>query len=98
MEEPPAESARGYESSQRSDYTADRLHREAPDQYEAVRSGEKSLNAAAVEAGIRPRRLSVRLDDPLSIARSLHRNMPPEDFADLVTEAQQLLVHRDDDP
>lgn len=78
---------------------ADRLAREAPDKYEAVKSGELSINGAAVLAGIKPRRISVRLDDPVSIARSLHRNLPAEDFADLATEVQQLLlVHRDDDP
>lgn len=45
---------------------AQRLAREAPAEYEAVRRGEKSIHAAAVSAGIRRRRVSVRLDDAAS--------------------------------
>jgi hypothetical protein len=56
-----------------SDYTAERLAREAPEQYEAVKKGELSLHAAAVRAGIRRRRISVPVDDPVSIANSLER-------------------------
>lgn len=57
---------------------ADRLAREAPDEYEAVKRGEKTIHAAAVAAGIRRRRMSVRLDDPESAARTLCKHMPPE--------------------
>lgn len=63
--------------------TADRLARDAPDEYEAVRRGEKTINAAARAAGIRPHRISVRLDRPDSIARSLRRHMPPAQLAEL---------------
>lgn len=57
----------------RAAYQAQRLARDHPTEYEQVRSGEKSINAAAVKAGIRPRRVSVRVDDPESIARTLLR-------------------------
>src|SRR5690554_1222312 len=50
---------------------AERLARVAPDEYEAVRRGEKSINAAAVAAGIRPHRVPVRLDRVESIAATL---------------------------
>jgi hypothetical protein len=62
---------------------ADRLARDAPEEYEAVRRGEKTINAAARAAGIRPHRISVRLDRPDSIARSLRRYMPPDQLATL---------------
>lgn len=75
-----------------------KLRKDAPELHEQVVSGRLTAHAAMVEAGFRPKMLSVRLDDPVSIARALHRNLPSEDFADLVTEAQKLLVHRDDDP
>lgn len=71
--------------------TAQRLEREHPDEYERVKSGELSINAAAVLAGIRPRRFSIRSDDPGSIAKSLRRNLSPEALAAL----RDLLV---DDP
>ena len=57
---------------------ADRLAREAPAEYEAVRRGEKSINAAAISAGIRRRRIPVRLDSPESAAETLRRHMLPE--------------------
>ena len=66
-----------------SDYDAGRLARIAPDEYEAVRRGDKTINAAARAAGIRPHRISVRLDRPESIARSLRRYMAPEQLSEL---------------
>lgn len=62
---------------------AQRLARAHPEQYAAVKSGELSVNAAAVLAGIRPRRISVRLDRPDSIARSLRKHLTPEQVAEL---------------
>ena len=77
------------ERGEASDYTADRLAREAPEEYEAVRRGEKTIHAAAVAAGIRPRRISIRLDDPASAVRSIRNNATPEfweEFRRLVNE------------
>lgn len=68
---------------------AERLARDAPDEYEAVLRGEKTIHAAAVAAGIRKRRISVRLDDPASAIRSIRRNASPEfweEFRRLVNE------------
>lgn len=70
--------------------TAARLARDHPDEYAAVKSGDLSINAAAVMAGIRARRISVRPDAPASVARSLRRHMPPG----ALTELRKLL----DDP
>jgi hypothetical protein len=70
-------------TGEHSDYAADRLAREAPDEYEAVRRGEKSINAAAVAAGIRPRRISVRLDRPDSIVATLRRHLTTEQLAEV---------------
>src|SRR5690606_16491771 len=70
-------------------YFADRLAREAPDEYEAVKRGEKTIHAAAVAAGIRKRRISIRLDDPVSAIRSIRNNASPEfwqEFRRLVDE------------
>lgn len=65
-------------NSETSDYAADRLARVAPGEYEAVRRGEKSINAAAVAAGIRPHRVPVRLDRVESIAATLRKYLTPE--------------------
>lgn len=42
-------------------YTLDRLSRERPDLYEQVEAKEMTANAAAIEAGFRPRTISVPL-------------------------------------
>lgn len=64
--------------------TAARLARDAPNVYAALKAGElPSVNAAAVLAGIRPRRISVRLDAPDSVARSLRKHMSTEQLAQL---------------
>lgn len=81
--QPGVDSTPGDGKGESSDLTAARLAREAPDQYDAVRSGELSINAAAVAAGIRPKRISVRTDNPESIARSLHRHLTPEQLDEL---------------
>lgn len=68
---------------------AERLARDAPDEYKAVKRGEKTIHAAAVAAGIRKRRISIRLDDPASAIRSIRNNASPEfwqEFRRLVNE------------
>lgn len=89
LKEPPCESQG---SDYGADYFADRLARDAPDQYSAVKAGEKSLNAAAVDAGIRPRRISIRIDNAKSIAGSLRSNARPDVIAELI-----LLLQGDGD-
>jgi hypothetical protein len=59
-------------------YTAERLSVTAPDEYAAVQRGEKTINAAAISAGIRRRRIPVRLDSPESAAETLRKHMPPD--------------------
>ncbi len=79
---PDVESTSGV-GAEDSSLTAQRLAAKAPDEYEAVRRGEKTINAAARDAGIRPHRISVRLDQPESVARSLRRFMTPEQLTEL---------------
>lgn len=66
-----------------TEYLAQRLAQQHPEQYQRVKAGELSINAAAVLAGIRPRRVSVSVDDPEAAARSLRRNMSAEALAAL---------------
>ena len=66
------------DGAERSDLTAQRLAVEAPDEYEAVKRGEKSIHAAAISAGIRRRRIPVRLDSPESAAETLRKHMPSD--------------------
>ena len=63
--------------------TAERLAREAPDEYAAVLRGELTIHAAAVLAGIRRRRVSIRLDSAESAAETLRKHMTPEQLARL---------------
>lgn len=80
------------DGAERSDLTAQRLAIEAPDEYAAVQRGEKSIHAAAISAGIRKRRIPVRLDSPESAAETLRKHMPPETrrrLAELLTREDQ---------
>jgi hypothetical protein len=79
--EPDSESESGYLDSDTADYRAERLARDHPEQYAAVKNGELSINAAAILAGVAPKRVSVRVDDPASVARSLRKHMTPEQVA-----------------
>ncbi len=74
-----------------ADYQAERLAREAPEEYEAVERGERTIHAAAVRAGIRRRRIPVRLDNAESAARTLRDHMPP----DIRRELGRLLLEED---
>lgn len=60
-----------------------RLRKDRPDLHAEVLAGNLSAHAAMVNAGFRPRTLSVRLDDPERTARSLRRNASPEFLAAL---------------
>lgn len=64
--------------------TAERLAREAPDEYAAVLRGERTLNAAAVRAGIRRHRISIRLDNAESAAETLRKNMTRDQLQALI--------------
>ena len=76
--QPPSDSNGGLTQGEASAYTAERLAREAPEEYEAVKRGEKTVHAAAISAGIRRRRIPVRLDSPESAAETLRKHMPPD--------------------
>lgn len=71
-------------SSNATPAVAARLSRDDPEIAARVDSGELTINAAAVLAGIRPHRISVRLDKPDSIAQSLRRHLTPDQIARLI--------------
>lgn len=64
--------------------TVMRLAAHAPDEFEAVRRGEKTIHAAAVAAGLRRRRVPVRLDSAESAAKTIRRYMNPDQLQALV--------------
>jgi hypothetical protein len=66
-----------------------RLNRDRPDLARAVAEERLSANAAAIEAGFRRRKVSVPVDSPEAVTRTLRRHMSPEDLAlvaKLITE------------
>jgi hypothetical protein len=73
-------SAKGEEAA----LTAERLAREAPEEYAAVLRGERTLNAAAVRAGIRRHRVAIRLDSAESAAETLRKHMSHEQLLELI--------------
>ncbi|MFF4779393.1 hypothetical protein ACFY05_41920 [Microtetraspora fusca] len=78
--------------SETAAYTATRLAAVAPDELAAVQRGEKSIHAAALAAGIRRRRVPVRLDSAESAAKTLRAHMEPDELqklARLLTSAEE---------
>lgn len=68
-----------------ADYLTRRIVRDHPEIAERMKAGEyKSVRAAALDAGIAPRTLTIRLDAPASVARSLRKHMSEENFTDLI--------------
>jgi hypothetical protein len=65
----------GTKQGTRRDYTLERLQRDAPELFDAVQRKELSANAAAVQAGFRPKTFTVRSDDPEKIAATLRRQL-----------------------
>jgi hypothetical protein len=65
----------------RRDYTLDRLQREAPELFDSVQRNELSPNAAAIQAGFRPKTFTVRADKPESIVGTLRRQLDSETLA-----------------
>lgn len=74
----PGEESTPGNKGEASDITAQRLAIKAPDEYAAVQRGEKSIHAAAISAGIRKRRIPVRLDSAESANETLRKHMPPD--------------------
>lgn len=60
-----------------------RLRKDAPDLHAAVLAGRLSAHAAMVKGGFRHRTISVPADDPAAAARSLKKNLSPDDLAAL---------------
>lgn len=60
-----------------------RLRKDRPDLHAQVLANELSAHRAMIEAGFRPRTVTVRTDRPDSIARTLRKNLTPEALAEL---------------
>jgi hypothetical protein len=73
-------------------YALQRLKRDRPDIADKVVRGELSANAAAIEAGFRPRKVSINMEDAHSAARSLLRHMDAETLNELVHLLAQELA------
>lgn len=61
-----------------------RLRKDAPELHAEVLTGRLSAHAAMVQAGFRPKTISVPVGRPESIAAALRRHLTPEDLAALV--------------
>jgi len=60
-----------------------RLRKDRPDLHTEVLAERLSAHAAMVKAGFRPRTVTVRIADPESVAKALHKHMTPDDLAAL---------------
>jgi hypothetical protein len=68
----------------RADQQRRRLREQHPEVYSDVLAGQLTVNRAAVSAGIRPKRISVNVTSPHSVATTLRKNMQPNDFNELL--------------
>ncbi len=80
----------------RSDGTSKRqalrkLRSDAPELHDEVVAGRMSPHAAMVQAGFRPKTLTIRLDDPMRAAQSLLRQADPEFLAGLLRALADIL-------
>jgi hypothetical protein len=65
------------------EYTLRRLARDHEELFERVKAGELSANAAAIQAGFRSKTISVPVDKPEAVAKSLRKHMTKESLAEL---------------
>lgn len=70
-------------------YLRRRLKRDHPALYERVRNRELSASAAAIEAGIQHRTVSVRVDDPERAARTLRDHLSGDDLETLIQKLRE---------
>jgi hypothetical protein len=61
-----------------------RLRKDRPDLHAEVLEGSLSAHAAMVQAGFRRRTVSVPVDRPDAVAKTLRKNLSPEDYAEVV--------------
>ena len=61
-----------------------RLRKDKPELHAEVIAGRLSAHAAMVQAGFRPKTVSVPVSQPDSIAASLRRHLSPDDIARLI--------------
>jgi hypothetical protein len=61
-----------------------RLRKDAPELHAEVLAGRLTPHAAMVKAGFRRRTVSIPVDKPESVAKTLRKNLAPEDMAALV--------------
>ena len=76
--------ARMTEHGTRRDYAIERLERDAPELHEEVLAGNLSAHAAMVQAGFRPKTVSVPVTRPEAVAKALRKHMTPSDLASLI--------------
>jgi hypothetical protein len=70
-----------------SSYELARLKRDRPDLAAQVVDGDLTAHAAAIQAGIRPRRASIRIDSPTNAVRGLLRHFTAEQISQALKEA-----------
>lgn len=64
-------------------YALRKLRKDAPDLHAEVLAGRLTAHAAMVRGGFRPRTFTIRADDTTSVARTLRKNLKPDQLAEL---------------
>lgn len=72
------------DNGNRTTYLVRRLERDHPELHAKVVAGELSPHRAAVEAGWRPRQVTLNVSDVDKLEAGLRRHVAPDALADLV--------------
>jgi hypothetical protein len=80
--------AKPTKGADRADAALRRLQKDAPAMHAEVLAGRLSANKAMIEAGLRPRTTTVRLDDVTKAAGALRRSMKPDQIRELIVALQ----------
>jgi hypothetical protein len=67
-----------------SSYGLNRLRADAPEYHAKVMSGELSVNAAMIEAGFKPKKVSVNMDNVESAFGTLTKHMKTDNLTELI--------------
>jgi hypothetical protein len=73
-----------YRSTGKTDYAYNRLRDDAPELHARVISGELSPHAAMIEAGFRPRKVSINMDNAESAYKTITGHMKPDVLRELI--------------
>lgn len=85
---------KNFSSGTSADYALQKLRDDAPEFHKRVLDGQLSPHAAMVEAGFRPKKVSINMDDAESAYRTITKYMSAKNLVQLVN---LIMTHNDEE-